>query len=221
MELRTIAICLACLILSTSGLVYGIAFIKKRNYLLGIEWMIVSFSAVNAFFYFAFTSEFSFVLSHFCDAFSRAVGIPVITVLGLMAVTNDYRPSALKESVIFVAAFAFTLLLVVFASMLHTMMAYYYMVMWGMFSVYLIYLSARLASVGETCHALGVLLVMVLSQTIACIYDFYKIPGDETNIVLNFYVLALCTWAFMLVQLYYAYCALERSKGAVGVAQLR
>ena len=48
-------------------------------------------------------------------------------------------------------------------------------------------------------------------MAIACIYAFYPIPGDEHNVVLNFFVLALVTWSYLTVVVYYAYCALERA----------
>jgi hypothetical protein len=66
---------------------------------------------------------------------------------------------------------------------------------------------------GHALHALTTTLGLVAAQAIACIYDFYKIPGEETNVVFNFYVLALLTWSYLTVTLYYAYCALEREKG--------
>lgn len=83
------------------------------------------------------------------------------------------------------------------------------------------YFAVRLATVGESLHAIGVMFGMLASLTIACIYDFYKIPGDDSNVLLNFYVLALTTWAYLLVHLYYAYCALERAKGAMAALQTR
>ena len=58
--------------------------------------------------------------------------------------------------------------------------------------------------------------VMAFSLAIAAIYDFYKIPGEETNVFFNFFTLALFTWAFLTVQLYYAYCALERATARQG-----
>jgi hypothetical protein len=51
----------------------------------------------------------------------------------------------------------------------------------------------------------------LFNQAIASIYDFYKIPHDETNIVFNFYTIALYVWAYLTVQTYYSYCALQRA----------
>jgi hypothetical protein len=56
-----------------------------------------------------------------------------------------------------------------------------------------------------------VLLAVAAAQAIAVIYDFYKIPGNEEQMI--FYTLATAAWAFLCVALYHAYCALERADG--------
>lgn len=220
MELRNVVLCMACFTLFASGLTYGVKFLRKRNYLLGLEWLVVGFSAANFLVYFSTQSESAYLIAYFCDAFSRGFGIPIITVLGLMAVTHGYKPSALKDVLIFTGAIAATLVLISVPS-LGRFLPYFYVSMWGVFALYLLYFACRLASVGETRQAAGVMLGMLASLTIAAIYDFYKIPGDETNVLLNFYVLALSTWAYVLVQLYYAYGALERAKESQPLLQPR
>jgi hypothetical protein len=94
-----------------------------------------------------------------------------------------------------------------------TPLPYFYIVVWALFSIYLAYFAKQLLSVGEKGHAFSVIVALVSSGTIACIYDFYKIPGEETNIVFNFFVLALTTWSFLFGSLYHAYSALARAKG--------
>ncbi|GLH50754.1 MULTISPECIES: hypothetical protein [Pseudomonas] len=220
MEPRNIVLCLACFLLLANGLTFGIRFLKKRNLLLALEWFVVAFSATNFLVFFLTGSEHAYLISYFCDAFSRAFGIPLITVLGLMAVTHAYKPSVGKELMMFAGAMLGTLALIS-TKVLVTLLPYFYVLMWVMFSVYLVYFAVRLANVGESLHAIGVMFGMLASLTIACIYDFYKIPGDDSNVLLNFYVLALTTWAYLLVHLYYAYCALERAKGAMAVLQTR
>ncbi|MFG6202983.1 hypothetical protein [Pseudomonas retamae] len=220
MEPRNIVLCLACFLLLANGLTFGIRFLKKRNLLLALEWFVVAFSATNFLIFFLTGSEHAYLISYVCDAFSRAFGIPLITVLGLMAVTHAYKPSVSKELMMFAGALLGTLALIS-TKVLVTLLPYFYVLMWVMFSVYLVYFAVRLANAGESLHAIGVMFGMLASLTIACIYDFYKIPGDDSNVLLNFYVLALTTWAYLLVHLYYAYCALERAKGAMTVLQTR
>ncbi|GAB3627986.1 hypothetical protein PTE30175_02637 [Pandoraea terrae] len=206
MDIKLYSVCLAILLLVVTSFIYGLKFLKKRNYLLGIELLIVTFSASNFLFYFLSGAHFAYRISFFLDAFSRGFGIPVIAVAGLMAVTHRYKPSILMDVVFFGAAIAGTVALVA-ADFVIQPRPYFYVVMWGAFSIYLAYFAKRLVSAGENLHAMGVILVLLSSQAIACIYDFYTIPGDDDHIV--FYILAVTTWSFLSVELYYAYCALE------------
>ncbi|MBV4458530.1 hypothetical protein KVG96_11255 [Pseudomonas sp. COR58] len=213
MDLRNIAICIAAFLLVLSGVVHGIKFLRKRNVLLGLECLVVAFSATNALLYFLMGWEVSYVISFFCDAFSRGFGIPVIAVIGMMAVTHGYKPQLTKDILLFAAALAATFGLVL-SSAIAKPLPYFYLVTWSAYSLYLVWVVCRLVSVGEHRAAIGLALAMLSGQAIASIYDFYKIPGDETNVVLNFYTLAMVTWAFCLMQMHVAYCALERSKNA-------
>ena len=43
MDARSLILSLSCLVLALTVLVYGILFIRRhRNYLLGVEWLIVA-----------------------------------------------------------------------------------------------------------------------------------------------------------------------------------
>ena len=210
MDLRLYTLCFSTFVLVATSLVHGVKFLRKRNYLLGVEWLVITFSASNFLLYFLSGSSFAYGISYFCDAFSRGFGVPIITVAGLMAVTHGYKPSAFADVAFFVGSILGTVVLVAGDFMVKPL-PYFYVAMWGVFSLYLAYFAKRLLNVGESLHGMGVALALVSSLTIACIYDFYKIPGEETNILLNFYVLAGLTWSFVLVELYYAYGALERA----------
>lgn len=212
MELRDVLALLTCVLLVISGTLYGVKFLRRRNVLLGLECLIVAFSATNFLIYLLTESTFSYSISFFCDAFSRGFGIPIVAVLGLMAVTHGYKPSALKDAVIFAVTFAGTFVLIK-ADFMVKPLPYFYVVMWGAYSVYLAYFIGKLASMGETLHALGMTVAAVLGLAVACIYDFFPIPGDDTKAI--FMSLALGTWAYMMMQMYYSYLAFERAKTAV------
>lgn len=213
MDPRTISLCCGAIALALAGGVYGVKFLRRRNYLLGIEWLILGFSSANVLIYFLTGWESNYKLAHFFDAFSRAFGIPVVTTVGLMVITHRYRPSILQDVLWFAGSFLATFVLVT-ADFMKQPLPYFYVAMWILFSGYLVYFIKRLVDAGENVQALGVTLALVSSLVIACIYDFYKIPGEETNIIFNFFTLALFTWAFFAVQLHYAYCALERRVNA-------
>jgi len=209
MELKFYLYCLADLALITTSLIYGVKLLKKCNYLLGIEWLVVTFSASNIMLN-ALTGENVFYsIALFCDAFSRAAGVPVIAVAGMMAVTHRYKPSIFADVVYVVGALVVTVV-VWGADFMVEIKPYFYLVMWSLFSVYLTYFAKRLLSVGEKFHAVSVILALVSAQIIASTYDFYHIPGDENHMV--FYIFALLTWSYQSVSVYYAYCALERAQ---------
>ncbi|MDF1723477.1 MAG: hypothetical protein P1U59_03105 [Alcanivorax sp.] len=209
MDIKSLALLGSTVLLAVVALVWGLKFIKRKNYLLGFENLVVSVSSTNLLIYLLFEFEPSFGITMFLDAFSRAAGIPIIGMVGLMAVTHHYRPSKMVDALFFVGGFAWTAALVSF-DVFAKPLPYYYVVMWTVFSVYLIYFAFRLLRVGETRHAITVFLAMATSQTIAVIYDFFPIPGDPDQII--FYTLALTTWSFMSLVIYYAYFALQRAE---------
>ncbi|MDC0662685.1 hypothetical protein [Marinobacter sp. SS21] len=221
MDTKIAILCAATVLLWSTSLIWGLKFLKRKNYLLGIEFLVVTVSTTNLFIYLLIESQLAYDISYFLDAFSRAAGIPIIATAGLMAVTHNYKPSKVVDVVFFVGAFAGTAALLsldVFAKPL----PYFYVAMWTGFSIYLVCFASRLMRAGEARHAVHVFLAMVCSQTIAVIYDFFPIPGDEHQII--FLILALTTWSYLVVVLYYAYLALERAvarnnlpKGSVGL----
>ncbi|MHA7685526.1 hypothetical protein [Cupriavidus sp. PET2-C1] len=209
MDPRSLTLVLSSALLALSSFVYGWKFVKKHNYLLGIEMWVVGTSATNAIVFFATGSSVSYAISHFFDAFSRGFGMPIIAVAGMTAVTHGYKPSIRLDVIAFVASFAATFVLIG-AHFMEAVLPYYYVVMSGLLSVYIAFVIKRLLGIGAVFRAMALFLALVACQAIACIYDFYKIPGEETNVVFNFYTLALCTWAYLMPAIYYAYCALER-----------
>lgn len=199
----------ACIVLAASGWLYGAKFIKKNNYLLGLECWVVAVSATNFILYMITGWNINYSITMFLDSFSRSFGMPLIAVLGLMALTHNYKPSTFKEVLIFVGAFAGTF--VVFtADFFDGLRPYFYVTMWVIFVAYLCYFIIYLARAGEILHAVATTITAVVSLAVAIVYDFFPIPGDETHMI--FMTWALMTWAYTVIQLYYAYTALERSQ---------
>ncbi|UJJ31481.1 hypothetical protein [Halopseudomonas maritima] len=211
MDARSLILSLSCLVLALTMLVYGILFIRRhRNYLLGVEWLIVAVSATNMLLFQAVGYPLGYEISMFLDAFSRGFGIPIITILGLMVVTRGFKPSALVDVLVFAISIpaTFLLRLDVFAGVL----PYFYVLMALLFAAYLIHFARLLLAHGERTQAVSVLLAMTGMLAIALIYDFYEIPGEATNVVLNFFNLALLTWSYLFASLYHAYSALACAK---------
>lgn len=208
--LEIINICglVACIVLALSGWIYGAKFLKKNNYLLGLEWWIVAFSATNFVLYMLTGGHVHYSITMFLDSFSRSFGMPVITVLGLMALTHNYKPTVLKEVLLFAAAFAGTFVIFL-ADFFDGIRPYFYVVMWVILAIYLCYFILCLARAGENLHAVATTFTLIVSLAVAIVYDFFPIPGDDTHMI--FMTWAFITWAYAVIQLYYAYDALARS----------
>ncbi|WP_156115046.1 hypothetical protein [Pseudomonas sp. ML96] len=195
----------------TCGLCYGAAFVKCKNYLLGVEFLIVGISATNFTVFIVTGWLVNYNAAMFLDAFSRGVGVPVIATLGLMAVTHNYRPSPASDIVLFLAGFAAAAIYFT-SSSFDELRPYFYVLMWSVYTVYLAYFSWRLARVKEHLHALATVLSGVAGLTVALRYDFFPIPGDDTKVV--FMTFAFLTWSYSIVQSFYAYRALQRFRNA-------
>jgi hypothetical protein len=211
MDTRTLILCTATLLLLATSLIYGLKFLGRRNYLLGVEWLVVTLSTSNLLVYLLSGAQTAYKISYFCDAFSRGFGIPIIATAGLMAVTHRYKPSTFTDLVFFVGAIAGTAMLMS-AGFFAGPLPYFYVLMWTAYSVYLAYFAYRLMRTGKGGHAFGVVVALVLGETVAWTYDLFPFPHDDGRVL--FYTFALTTWSYTLVQLYYSYGALERAESA-------
>jgi len=197
-------------LLLLGSLIYGVKFLKKGNYLLGLEWLVITVSTSNLMVYLFTEKPYLYNVSFFLDQFSRAVGIPVITIAGLLAVTHRYKPSVIADIVMFGVGIVIGLLFA-FTGFAQTIKPYFLVAAWSVFSLYLVYFAMRLWKSGAKLQTVNVLALLVFSQIIASIYDFHPIPGDD-ELHSIFYTFALTVWAYLCVGLYYAYGALERAE---------
>lgn len=208
MDLKTILFLLSDLALILTGYYYGWKFLKKRNQLLGLEWWIIGFSASNLFIFSLAGVQACFNISMFLDSFSRAFGFPVITVVGMLAVTHRYRPGTLTDVMLFALSFAGAAVLM-YVPAVEPMRPWFYLVMAAVLTLYLLYFVARLFAAGERRNALNMLFILVTTGAIAVMDDFYQLPGDDDKTI--FFTIAMAVWSYMVTGYYYAYCALERS----------
>ncbi|ORA31489.1 transporter [Mycobacterium aquaticum] len=223
MDIKGALFALADLLMIFAGFTYGWKFIRDhKNYLLGLEWIIVATSGVNFLVYGMLglsQASASFHVAIFFDAFSRSVGITLILVLGLMAVTHGYKPSRTVDIAVFALAAAAGLGLTVYALRTASPVTHHIGVAGAVFfvvvnvltSIFLMYFAARLWRVGETGHAVRVAVVTAMGAVIAATYDFYQVPGDDGNRTM-FYTAALTTWGLQLITYYYGYRALDKSQ---------
>ncbi|MUL78670.1 transporter [Mycolicibacterium sp. CBMA 226] len=226
MEIIGALFALADLLMIFAGFTYGWKFIRNhQNYLLGLEWIIVATSGVNFLVYGLLRlsqDSPSFHVAIFFDAFSRSVGITLILVLGLMAVTHGYKPSRAVDIGVFALAGVVGLGLTFYALRTASPTTHHIGLAGAVFlvavnvltTVFLIYFATRLWRIGEPKHAVLVAIATAMGAVIAATYDFYSVPGDDANRTI-FYTAALTTWAVQLTAYYYAYRAMDNHRRAV------
>lgn len=194
------------------GFTYGIKFIRNyRNYLLGLEWIIVATSGTNFLIYGLLKAGHDspmYAFAYFLDAFSRSVGITLILVLGLMKVTHRYKPSVAVDVGAFALAGVAGFVLSVYAEEIGTPGKIFYIVVNVLTTLFLIYFSKRLWEIGERGHAVWAGIATACAFLIAATYDFVHIPGDDAEHTI-FYIFALSTWGLQMFTYYRAYRAFD------------
>jgi len=212
MSIRELLFTVADIWMITVGFIYGIKFIRNyKNYLLGLEWIIVATSGTNFLIYGLVKAGHDspmYTFSFFLDAFSRSVGFTLILVLGLMKVTHRYKPSATVDIGAFALATVAGLLLFQFAETIGTPAKIFYIVVNVLTTIFLIYFVKRLWGIGERGHAVWAAVATACGFVIASTYDFVHIPGDDAEHTI-FYIFALSTWGLQLFTYYRAYRAFD------------
>ncbi|MFI8975053.1 hypothetical protein ACIGO9_19360 [Nocardia asteroides] len=211
---RMILVLLADLAMVGAGFYYGIKLLRGfRNFLLGLEWVVMAVSGVNVLYLAAINVDHESLSYHamvFFDAFSRSFGMTVILILGLMAVTHRYRPSWVVEALAIVAGIAVGLNRALEPRAVEPSWAVFYLVMNLAAALFVfVYLVPKLWRGGDLCNATWVALGAALGAFVAIIYDYFPIPGDDADHTL-FYIISLTIWALMIVTFSRGYLALER-----------
>ena len=147
----------------------------------------------------------------FFDSFSRSVGIPIIGTLGLLKVICDREPPRWLEILLFIgggiAAYVF-----ITTPGLQEVLPGSYLALGLCFSATLLYMSWFLLRAGATGHAIALATATVAMFVIAILEGMVAIPGDSTNVVLNFYVIAHLGWALSFAEIFYACRAVLRAR---------
>ncbi|WP_280218271.1 transporter [Nocardia neocaledoniensis] len=212
MSLKELLFAVADIWMIAVGFTYGIKFIRNyRNYLLGIEWIVVATSGTNFLIYGLLKAGHDspmYAFAYFLDAFSRSIGITLILVLGLMKVTHRYKPSAAVDIGAFALAGVVGFVLSTYAEEVGTPGKIFYIVVNVLTTGFLIYFSKRLWDIGERGHAVWAGVATACGFVIAATYDFVHIPGDDAEHTI-FYIFALATWGLQMFAYYRAYRAFD------------
>ncbi|NGP05658.1 transporter [Rhodococcus sp. 14C212] len=212
MSIRELLFAAADIWMITVGFTYGIKFLRNyKNYLLGIEWIIVATSGTNFLIYGLVEAGHDspmYAVAYFLDAFSRSIGITLILVLGLMKVTHRYKPSAAVDISAFALATVVGIVLSQFAEEIGTPGKIFYIVANVLTTMFLTYFVQRLWNIGERGHAVWAAVATACGFVIAATYDFVHIPGDDAEHTI-FYIFALSTWGLQMFVYYRAYRAFD------------
>lgn len=146
----------------------------------------------------------------FLDAFPRAFGVTILMVLGMMAVTHKYNPPVSTDVWLFAITLVATAIMLRL-DIMQPILPYFFLTAWYLTSVYLIYVTRILFSAGETVVAVHLTFMIIITCVLHTAYDFFPIPGDESNLFFNFYFIAMLVWAYSFSVIYYAYVALQRA----------
>lgn len=204
MDIQTFALSLATLLLVTIASISGWALLGKRNYLLSSLWFILAFSGLNFLLFGLYGVLAAYDIANLCDVFSRGIGVPIVATAGLMAVTHRYRPSA-RASLFFLSIVLLGAALLESVTGIAWVEPCFRIVAWGAFSVYLWYFAKRLADVGEYLHAIGVAVALFGVQIIVISTGLV----DAQN-RMSYFMIEGAVAAYLCLELFYAYCALER-----------
>ena len=196
------------LALTFTGFRYGNRFWKSGNVLLGIEWFILGASALNFVIWSAFGLHFAYFVTMTCDAFSRSVGFPVIGTLGLAKVTHGLNLSDRTKWTLIIGGFALSIGMMAWERIQPTL-PYVFLFIGLVWNGFLVYFAIRLARVGETFHAVAVVLSSAALLVIGILEGIVPIPGEEANLIFNLYFLAAWVWAIAFAEIYFAYRAFE------------
>jgi hypothetical protein len=195
------------------GYFYGWRLIRRYgNHLLGIEWMVVATSGSNFLLWSLLGADEESVfydVAYFFDAFSRSVGITLVLVLGLMAVTHRYKPTIAVEVGVFGLAVVGGLYFRQFAGEeLHVVPATFFVVTNLLTTLFLAYVAKRLWEADARPQAIATGVVTLAAAVIAWTYDFFPFSFDDPDRTF-FYTAALATWGTQGFVYFLAYRALH------------
>ena len=217
--MRDLSFLAADLLMIVGGYWAGLKFLQRhRNYLLGLEWMIVATSGVNFLVWALLGSNESspqFAAAFFLDAFSRSIGITLLLVVGLLRVTHGYHPGKAVD----VALFALGIGCGLYLSQekyrnhdFHAGPATFYLVANLLTLAFLVYFAWRLWNSDAKPIAVVTVIVSAAATAIALYYDFFPrtFPFESDDEVRTwFYVAALTVWGCQMITYLVGYRALE------------
>jgi hypothetical protein len=197
-------------------------FLRLRNLLLGLEWTALAVSTGIVTVY-AFTQfQAGVALWHFFDVFSRLLGIPLISGLGLLKVTHGWEPSRTVDVALFAGS-------VVVGAWLASHPEWNAQIEWMIAGATVVFFAVLLMLIqqcfkhGVAAHGIALLAVTAANTWLALAEADYLTLSPIDHMPQNpreFY-LVYVVWTISFGETYLAYVALGRAKGILLPARAR
>jgi fluoride ion exporter CrcB/FEX len=206
--------------------IFGFKMLRFHNHLLSLEWFVVAVSSTNFLAWSLLGGDESspmYHLAYILDAFSRSFGFTLLLIVGLLTVTDGYKPPLrVKLGVVALTAVSAVILGPIHNDHLvhdglHLTVASFYVVTNLVTTVFLAYFTMRVWKAGA--HLVAVLtgLATAAGTYVAVTYDFFPFSFDDEYRTI-FYTIALTVWGCQAATLYFAYRALHDHAAAVTVS---
>lgn len=214
---------LADLWLMATCWIFGIKMWQNfRNHLLTLEYLVVAVSSTNFLLWSLLGGDEGspmYNLAYILDAFSRSFGFTLLLVIGLLVVTDGYKPPLrVKIGVTALTAVAAVILGPIHNDhlvydTLHVSVATFYVVMNLLTTVFLAYFTLKVWRTGAKRLAVLTGLVTAAGTYVAVTYDFFPLSFDDEYRTI-FYTIALTVWGCQAITYYYAYKSLHDARNA-------
>jgi hypothetical protein len=195
------------------GLIYGLRFLKLKNYLLGFEWIILGLSSMCGIIFLASGSVHIEQIWTFFDVFSRLFGITIIGSIGLLKVTHTIVPSHRFDAGIFALGFAASAAFIANPALEQQIgLPIAELVMAAIFLTIIFIVAWQCFKRRLYLSALAMLATLILFSYVSLMGDFHELGPDGIPIHLVNFSTAHLVWAFGFAAIYHSYAALARAK---------
>ena len=202
--------------------IFGFKMLRFRNHLLSLEWFVVAVSSTNFLVWSLLGGDESspmYHLAYILDAFSRSFGMTLLLIVGLLTVTDGYRPPlSVKLGVVGLTAVTAVILGPIHSDYLvhdtlHLSVATFYVATNVIATAFLAYVTVKVWRTGATGLAVLTGLVTAAATYVAVTYDFFPFSFDDEYRTV-FYTIALTVWGAQAITYYYVYKVLHDDRAA-------
>ena len=209
--LRDLLLVIATIALAISMGIGMVTLFKRKNLILGAEWMVMFVSSCNIIVWSQTGNDWQWDLVWFLDAFSRVAGMNILLYLGFAQLTHNYRPSIRVDILLFVVI-GILAACVMYVDVLIPARHYIFSAAHFVFLPLLVFLTYEM-------HRLEKTLLMVfmgfstVTMTISTVLIDFAVPtNNDTNVLFNKDFVSLVSWAFGYLVISRVYVAMDEDR---------